>query len=84
LNFRLREAQSRATHLRLAPMRFYFDLIRYPFLAECNDALKLSLLLVLSQFANAAGFFYQFGRHTLERSEHRRTVPSLSAAPPEY
>lgn len=46
-------------HFKAEPLRFYFDLLRYPFL--CMQPIKsilFAMLLLLSQTANAAGFFW--------------------------
>ena len=47
--------------LQLRPISFYFDLIRFPFLnAVPRQALILSILLMISQLSNAAGFFLEW------------------------
>jgi glycosyltransferase involved in cell wall biosynthesis len=44
--------------IRIEPLRFYFDLLRYPFLCmQPRKSILLAMLLLLSQTANAAGFF---------------------------
>ena len=55
---RLRRARGRAS--RLEPLRFYRDLVLFPFGRQpVARALLISVLLCLAQFANAAGFFWQ-------------------------
>ena len=45
---------------RLEPWTFYLNLLRYPFDQPSKKfRLVVAMLLVLSQFANAAGFFYE-------------------------
>jgi glycosyltransferase involved in cell wall biosynthesis len=45
-------------HFKAEPLRFYFDLLRYPFLCmQPRKSILLAMLLLLSQTANAAGFF---------------------------
>ncbi len=55
---------SRASgRFKVEPPSFYVGMLRYPF--SCGQGLKavpLSLLLVLAQAANAAGFFYECWR----------------------
>jgi GT2 family glycosyltransferase len=56
-------AQRRQTSLRIEPWRFYARLIAYPFQkASNNSALFILLLFVLSQTANALGFFLACSR----------------------
>ncbi len=46
--------------VQMEPLKFYLDLIHFPFLkASFNQALLLSFLFVISQMANAAGFFWE-------------------------
>ena len=45
-------------NIKPEPIRFYLDLIRYP--SRCNSGAgmgKITVLLILSQIANAVGFF---------------------------
>jgi GT2 family glycosyltransferase len=53
----IRAARRQLTGVRLEPARFYLNLIRYPVMAAQRRRTLLSLLLVVSQAANAAGFF---------------------------
>ncbi len=43
--------------MKIEPMKFYTGLLLYPWRTSCRYKLLLSLLIALSQFANAAGFF---------------------------
>ena len=53
-------AQRNAKHIELEPFSFYYNLLRYPFSkAKTIPAMMLALLMVLSQAANAAGFFFE-------------------------
>lgn len=63
--FRLRQERSARGHpSRVEPFRFYFDLIRYGWKADCpGSALQLSTLLCLSQAANSAGFVTEWLRN---------------------
>ncbi len=48
--------------IKIEPMRFYTGLLLYPWGTSCRHKPLLSLLIALSQFANAAGYFSaQFG-----------------------
>ncbi|MFH0944620.1 MAG: glycosyltransferase [Planctomycetota bacterium] len=54
--------QTRATRgggkIRLEPLSFYIDLLRYPYTARCKRrTLFVSSLMLLSQIANALGFY---------------------------
>jgi len=46
--------------VRIEPLTFYSDLLLYP-LKRCGwrGSLHLSLLLAISQLANASGFFFE-------------------------
>jgi glycosyltransferase involved in cell wall biosynthesis len=58
--FRRAQARRRGDRIRVEPRQFYRDLLRYP--ASRIRGLKaawLSLLLVLTQAAHIAGFFYE-------------------------
>jgi glycosyltransferase involved in cell wall biosynthesis len=53
-------AARRSQAVAVEPLRFYVNLVRYPFRdLPLRPALVRSGLLVLSQAANAAGFFYE-------------------------
>ncbi len=65
----LRFHQVRARHgqrrVKVEPPAFYFNLLRYPFVSEQGvKALILMLLLVVTQVANAAGFFWERAKGT--------------------
>ncbi len=51
------------SHVRIEPLRFYFDLVRYP-LREFHpsSAALIMVLMILTQIANAAGFAYESAR----------------------
>lgn len=49
--------------VKVEPPAFYFNMLRYPFTnAQGVNALILTLLLVVMQIANAAGFFWERAR----------------------
>lgn len=57
---RARRGQHR---IRVEPPSFYFNMLRYPFVsAQGVNALILMLLLMVTQVANAAGFFWERAR----------------------
>jgi GT2 family glycosyltransferase len=61
--FRRARARRGAGGLRVEPLPFYLDLLRYPFARERGPrALPLAGLFFVSQLANAAGFFYERAR----------------------
>lgn len=55
---RLRECKRRRGHgeIKLEPPTFYLQLVAHPWKSNARNPLALSLLMVLSQVANAAGF----------------------------
>lgn len=60
--FRFHQARARRGQgrIRLEPFSFYWNLLRHPFShAQGRRALLLAVLLVVSQAANAAGFFWE-------------------------
>ena len=49
-----------AGRIRLESLRFYLDLLRYPYTTDCEGhSAFVSSLMFLSQIANAAGFFLE-------------------------
>jgi glycosyltransferase involved in cell wall biosynthesis len=66
--FRKRTGSRGGEPPRLEPLKFYMDLLSYPIKRAGRDGIGISLLFVLSQFANAAGFF----REALVSSLFRR------------
>jgi GT2 family glycosyltransferase len=65
-------AQRTTNRIKVEPLTFYFRLLTFPFRQPSSQpALLLSGLMVLSQVANVAGFFW-------ERSRHSPTKPTLS------
>jgi len=44
--------------MKIEPLKFYTGLLLYPWKTSCRYKPVLSLLIALSQFANAAGYFY--------------------------
>jgi glycosyltransferase involved in cell wall biosynthesis len=62
-------ARCRSDHLRLAPVSFYVNLLRYP-LAQIQGRQKYLIwaLIVLSQKINAAGFLWEMGRQIFRKS----------------
>jgi cellulose synthase/poly-beta-1,6-N-acetylglucosamine synthase-like glycosyltransferase len=64
-------AESTATRIRLERPRFYFELLRRPFVrADQDGRLTAAGLLAVSQIANAAGFFFE--KTTSMRQRHQR------------
>ena len=46
-------------HIKVEPLRFYLNLLRYPFLhSQPGKSILVAMLLLLSQAVNAAGFFW--------------------------
>ncbi|MBI4790120.1 MAG: glycosyltransferase [Chloroflexi bacterium] len=56
-HFRRARARRGHAHLSIEPLRFYRDLVLHPFARRTPRAGLLSFLLLLTQVANAAGFF---------------------------
>ena len=66
--FRRKLAQRDKTSIRLESKSFYLDLFRYPFSHHRKwSALKLSLLLLISQVASAVGFMNEWINQTRRR-----------------
>ena len=60
LRYRRRSARRRSSAIRVEPLSFYANLVRYPFSQTGGArAVLLSVLLSVAQVANAVGFFYQ-------------------------
>ncbi len=58
--FRQLRARRGATKMRVEPVQFYRDLLRYPIVHEKGSRVAAcSCLMFLSQAANAAGFFWE-------------------------
>lgn len=56
--FHVQRARTAGERVHVEPARFYLDLLRYPFRERpVGEAAAVSALLVVSQVANAAGFF---------------------------
>jgi cellulose synthase/poly-beta-1,6-N-acetylglucosamine synthase-like glycosyltransferase len=59
-------------HIKLEPVSFYLNLLRYPFLqARGWQALSLAALLVVAQVANAVGFLWEYVDRSMEKSHWR-------------
>ncbi|MBC8138593.1 MAG: glycosyltransferase [Fibrella sp.] len=71
------ETDSAPRTVKVAPLRFYRDLMLYPFRSRTagrgHSPVVLSGLLFLSQFANAAGFFGEKNRWNQNAGLQRRT-----------
>lgn len=63
--YHVRRAQWTARPVRLEPLRFYRDLLRYPW--SRARGWRSSALLLLSQIANASGYFYARAAGDAER-----------------
>ncbi len=57
--FHVTRAQRGRGPIRVEPWRFYKNLLRYPFTMSHPQALRQSGLMLLSQVANALGFFWE-------------------------
>ena len=53
------KAQRANRRMSLEPVRFYFNLLRYPLTMFQGKKIRLAMLLGISQAANAAGFFWE-------------------------
>jgi GT2 family glycosyltransferase len=72
-HYRELSAARRFSDMRVEPLRFYFDLVRYPFTrADAGRAWERAALLAFSQVANSSGFLYE---------SMRRRVRGIQAAP---
>lgn len=66
--FRLLLARDHSGRVRVEPPSFYSNLLRYPLATGTGGrAIGISLLFGASQFANAAGFFFERARMALRR-----------------
>ena len=60
LRYHQARAQRRVGRIKVEPLRFYLDLLRYPLSSKQHGrGMLLSLLFVISQIANTAGFFHE-------------------------
>ncbi|PPS45651.1 glycosyltransferase family 2 protein [Chroococcidiopsis sp. TS-821] len=59
--FCFHQARSRRNveRIKVEPLSFYFNLLRYPLLVRSHHSVLVSALFVLSQIANIAGFFWE-------------------------
>lgn len=60
--------------LRLEPLAFYSRMLGHPFESGDSKAAVVSLLIVIAQVANAAGFAYEAGRRGLLRLSRRAAL----------
>ena len=70
--FRFRRLHSSGSkeRVRIEPLHFYSGMLVYPFhQPEIRRPLAVASLLVVSQIANAAGFFYEWGLHLAFRGK---------------
>jgi glycosyltransferase involved in cell wall biosynthesis len=59
LYFHQLRAKRGQRHIKVEPLRFYLNLLRYPFLhSQPGKSILVAMLLLLSQAVNAAGFFW--------------------------
>ena len=59
-----------AERFRLEPLAFYLGLIGYPFSGgKCQSPVLLSAMLMVSQIANAAGFFWEGASQFISRKQ---------------
>jgi hypothetical protein len=74
--FHQRRANRNKQSMRLEPLRFYVDLVCYPLRdAHSGRGLLISTLLMMTQFANAAGFAWE----GLARRRQANSTQTLSA-----
>jgi hypothetical protein len=52
--------------LRVEPLRFYLGMLRFAFASRHPRPVLLSVLVLLSQIANAAGFAYEAATRTMK------------------
>lgn len=60
--FRFYQARTQGTNenIKVEPIKFYLNLLRYPFVQKSSQPeILLTILFLISQFANVAGFFQQ-------------------------
>lgn len=57
--FRRKVARIRSGRVRVEPLPFYLGMLRFPYQKQMRKAATFSLLLGLSQLANAGGFFFE-------------------------
>jgi GT2 family glycosyltransferase len=62
VRFHRARAQRGAGRVRLEPLSFYTNLVRHPFHMGLTACGSVSALLIVSQLANAAGYFYERAR----------------------
>ena len=78
LRYRVKRAQRQMGHIELEPLRFYVDLLRYPFSRlRLRNRFWLVGLLGVSQVANATGFLWErvkwrprFGKRGVSSNRH--------------
>ncbi len=58
-------ADAQKKYLKIEPLSFYANLIGSPFVKKIDNPATVSMLIFLSQVANAAGFFMAHGKHQL-------------------
>lgn len=58
-----KRARSRDVHVRVEPLRFYAQMLQFPFQYAPRDAFRLTFLIALSQVANALGYFRARAAH---------------------
>lgn len=63
--FHRARARRGSDSIRVEPLSFYLDLLRYPFSHDGGRAALLAALLGLSQVANVVGFMWEAARHNL-------------------
>lgn len=63
--FHAKRRKTRQVEIRVEKLNFYSRLLSRPFCKERPNALSISTLIMLSQIANAVGFFQAFYRKTL-------------------
>lgn len=71
-------ATAQKKSLEIEPFSFYTNLIASPFVKNIDNPATVSMLIFLSQVANAAGFFMAQGKHQLNMQKQRDTSSTVT------
>ncbi len=68
--FRKIRARRTRSRIKVEPLSFYLELVRFPFSrTEIAEKVKIAALLVVAQAMNAAGFFWEMACKKLKRQD---------------
>ncbi|MBI2810513.1 MAG: glycosyltransferase [Candidatus Melainabacteria bacterium] len=70
-------ASAQQKSLEIEPLSFYANLIASPFNKKISSPATVSMLIFLSQVANATGFFMAHGKHKLKLQQERETSSTV-------